>query len=350
MARLVFQGVGKSYGPTRVLTSVDLDVASGEFVALLGPSGCGKTTTLRIVAGFISPEEGSVTLAGRSLIGVPPHKRDIGVVFQSYALFPHLTAARNVAFGLRMRGMNRADIETKTSAALEMVGLSGLGERYPGQLSGGQQQRVALARALVIEPKVLLLDEPLSNLDAGLRHEMRDEISRLRRELGITTLFVTHDQSEALATADRVVVMDRGQVVEIAAPEDLSERPNRAFTARFLGGRTVVGGAVDNGRFVTSEGVSIGLPDMLTAQPTHAVLRASRLSLGATTAVNPLIDVPVTVVSRAFLGDQYQIRVTADQFGVDVLAPIDPPPPPLGAQIRLTGGSDAVRFLSDPGA
>ena len=349
MARLVLEGVGKSYGSTRVLANVDLDVASGEFVALLGPSGCGKTTTLRVVAGFVTPDEGGVTLAGRSLVGVPPHKRGIGVVFQSYALFPHLTAARNVAFGLRMRGLPKPEIETKTKAALAMVGLGALGERYPGQLSGGQQQRVALARALVIEPDVLLLDEPLSNLDAGLRHEMRDEIGRLRRQLGITMLFVTHDQSEALATADRVVVMDKGRIVEIAAPEDLSERPNRAFTARFLGGRTVLAGGIADGVF-RAGGVPIRLPADLASTPTHAVLRANKLVLGTSAPADALVDIEVKVTSRAFLGDQYQLRVETDGFAADVLAPIDPSPPPVGAVARLAGRADAVRFLSDPGA
>jgi putative spermidine/putrescine transport system ATP-binding protein len=212
-----------------------LTVATGELVALLGPSGCGKTTTLRAVAGFVEPTGGRITIAGRDVTHIPPHRRDIGLVFQSYALFPHLTVAQNIAFGLRMRGMRGTEQERRVAEALRLVDLEGLGNRRPAQLSGGQQQRVALARAVVIEPQLLLLDEPLSNLDAKLRVTMRTEIRRLQQRLGVTTLYVTHDQIEALAISDRVVVMNQGRIEQSGSPEAIYKQPATPFVADFLG-------------------------------------------------------------------------------------------------------------------
>ena len=218
-----------------ILTGFNLTIAQGELVSLLGPSGCGKTTTLRTVAGFLQPTEGRVLLGGQDYTRRPPHKRNIGLVFQNYALFPHLSVARNVAFGLRMRRRPRAEIRERVQAALERVGMAGFEDRLPSQLSGGQQQRVALARAIVIEPDLLLLDEPLSNLDAKLRVEMRAELRRLQKDLGITMLYVTHDQAEALSLSDRIVVMNAGQIEQIGAPRDIYNRPATAFVARFMG-------------------------------------------------------------------------------------------------------------------
>src|SRR5687768_945543 len=214
---------------------MDLEVRDGEFLTLLGPSGCGKTTTLGLIAGFFAPSAGEIYLRGRPVAGLPPFKRDIGVVFQDYALFPHMTAGENVAFGLRMRGIEKAQTERRVHEALELVQLRGLAERRPLELSGGQRQRVALARALVIRPAVLLLDEPLSNLDLKLREEMRVEIAGIQRRLGITTVFVTHDQGEALVMSHRIAVMNGGRIEQIGRPADIYEKPASRFVAQFIG-------------------------------------------------------------------------------------------------------------------
>jgi putative spermidine/putrescine transport system ATP-binding protein len=225
----------RAYGEVRALDGLDLQVAPGELVALLGPSGCGKTTALRIVAGFERPDSGSVSVGGRDVTGIQPAKRDMGMVFQSYSLFPHLSAADNVAFGLRIRRVDSARRRARSLELLELVGMGDKADRYPHQLSGGQQQRVALARALAIEPTVLLLDEPLSALDAKVRLQLRDEIRRIQISLGITTVLVTHDQEEALSVADRVAVMRSGRLEQCAPPAELYSRPATAFVAEFVG-------------------------------------------------------------------------------------------------------------------
>jgi ABC-type Fe3+/spermidine/putrescine transport system ATPase subunit len=234
-AALRLAGIEKRYGATVAVAGVDLEVRDGEFLTLLGPSGCGKTTTLGLIAGFFPPSAGEIFLRGRPVAGLPPFKRDIGVVFQDYALFPHMTAGENVAFGLRMRGLPKAEIHSRVNEALDLVQLRGLAERRPLELSGGQRQRVALARALVIRPAVLLLDEPLSNLDLKLREEMRVEIAGLQRRLGITTVFVTHDQGEALVMSDRIAVMNAGRIEQLGSPADVYERPATRFVAQFIG-------------------------------------------------------------------------------------------------------------------
>jgi putative spermidine/putrescine transport system ATP-binding protein len=235
MGSLVLEALNKRYGASLAVERVDLDVSQGEMVALLGPSGCGKTTTLRMVAGFVPPSAGRVLIGGKDVTRTPPHARDTGMVFQSYALFPHMDVAANVAFGLEMRRVNRAEREARVREALRLVRLDRLEDRLPRQLSGGQQQRVALARALVVNPSVFLLDEPLSNLDAKLRAEVRMEIRMLQQRLGLTTLIVTHDQEEALTMADRLVVMENGRVRQIGTAEDLYERPANPFVAGFVG-------------------------------------------------------------------------------------------------------------------
>ncbi len=239
---VVLENVTKTFEdpqrPGGVITAVDgvsLDVKDGELVTLLGPSGCGKTTALRIVAGFESATSGRVIIDGRDVGGMPPHARNTAMVFQSYAIFPHLTVAQNVAFGLEMRGRARSAIESRVQSILELVGLAGLEHRSPEQLSGGQQQRVALARAIITEPRVLLFDEPLSNLDAKLREQMRGEVRKLQRRLAITSVYVTHDQSEAMALSDRIVVMDAGRVQQVGAPLEIYARPANRFVADFLG-------------------------------------------------------------------------------------------------------------------
>lgn len=245
--RVQFQGIEKSYGSNRVLHGVDLDIAPGEFVSLLGPSGCGKTTALRVLAGLESADGGAVLLGGQDVSRIPTNKRDIGMVFQSYSLFPHLRVDDNTAFGLRRRGVGKAAAAKRALDALALVGLEGFADRYPHQLSGGQQQRVALARALVTEPRVLLLDEPLSALDAKVRVQLRDEIRRIQLRLGITTVFVTHDQEEALAVSDRIAVMDAGRIDQIDTPEELYLRPATAHVAAFVGLSSVVPGVASGG-------------------------------------------------------------------------------------------------------
>ena len=228
-------GIEKRYGATAAVAGVDLEVREGEFLTLLGPSGCGKTTTLGLIAGFFPPSAGEIFLKGRPVAGLPAFKRDIGVVFQDYALFPHMTAGQNVAFGLKMRKTAPDEIGQRVKEALDLVQLRGLAERRPLELSGGQRQRVALARALVIRPAVLLLDEPLSNLDLKLREEMRVEIAGIQRRLGITTVFVTHDQGEALVMSDRIAVMNAGRIEQIGRPAEIYEKPASRFVAQFIG-------------------------------------------------------------------------------------------------------------------
>ncbi len=233
---LVLDGLAKVYGagPPAVAT-LSLEVEAGELLGLLGPSGCGKTTTLRMIGGLTPASAGRVVVGGREVTALPPHKRDMGIVFQNYALFPHMTVRGNVAFGLQMRRLPREEVARKVERALDMVRLAGLGERKPKELSGGQQQRVALARALVIEPSILLLDEPLSNLDAKLREEMRLEIADIQRRLGITTVFVTHDQAEALALSDRIAVMRARRLEQLGTPHEIYEHPQTPFVADFVG-------------------------------------------------------------------------------------------------------------------
>ncbi len=244
LAHLELRDVSKSYGAVRAVAGVSLAIGAGERVALLGPSGCGKTTTLNLVAGFLLPDAGAIHIAGRDVARVPAHRRNTGMVFQSYALFTHLTVADNVAFGLRMRRVPPAEVDRRVREALALVRLEGFGPRYPRQLSGGQQQRVALARALVIRPEILLLDEPLSNLDAKLRQEMRMELVEILERVGITTVFVTHDQEEALALSHRVVVMNEGRIEQVGTPGEIYEEPATAFVAKFLGETNVLPGRV----------------------------------------------------------------------------------------------------------
>ncbi len=309
MANLDLNGLSKHYGDFYAVREVSLSIADGEFVVLLGPSGCGKTTTLRMVAGFIEPSAGHVKLAGNDVTELPPWKRNAGMVFQSYALFPHMTVAENVAFGLEMRKLPKADIARRVEEALSLVRLKGYGARLPRQLSGGQQQRVALARALAIRPDVLLLDEPLSNLDAKLRQEVRVEIRELQRQLGLTTVMVTHDQEEALTMADRLVVMNEGSVRQVGSQRDLYERPADRFVAGFVGRTTFLDGKVEApGRFRTEGGLAIACAGGAPG-PGALSLRPERLEVS--TARQPGLDnsLPGTVEFVSYLGALIDIHV-----------------------------------------
>lgn len=281
MSRLALRGLGKRYGPTRAVIGVDLDIADGEMVVLLGPSGCGKTTILRMIAGFVPPTEGDILLDGQSIVGLPPYKRDLGLVFQSYALFPHMTVAGNVAFGLEMRGVNGPARDTQVADMLRLTRLEPFTARLPRELSGGQQQRVALARALATRPRLLLLDEPLSNLDAALRGEVGRDIRLLQRSTGLTTIMVTHDQDEAMAMADRLVVMQDGHVQQIGTQEDLYERPATPFVARFIGRSNMLDGTLGADGRMQVDGADISLAGRHAGRGACTLaLRPERLSLG----------------------------------------------------------------------
>ncbi|MBI3709643.1 MAG: ABC transporter ATP-binding protein [Proteobacteria bacterium] len=317
---MALERIEKRYGATTAVAGIDLAVGAGEFVTLLGPSGCGKTTTLNMIAGFIEPNAGSIRLDGRPIESLPPFKRDLGMVFQDYALFPHMTVAENVAFGLRMRKVDGADIARRVAGALDLVKLAGLGERRPGQLSGGQRQRVALARALVIRPKVLLLDEPLSNLDLKLREEMRLEISALQRRLGITTVFVTHDQGEALVMSDRIAVMNAGRIEQIASPRDIYERPASRFVAEFIGmmnflDATAVGDPDAGGRarlsFVGGGEIVVPVPPGTRSGAGLAVtIRPERARLDRTTnTAAGAIAIAGRVARVVYLGNAIEVRL-----------------------------------------
>ena len=238
------EAISKTYGATVAVRSLDLHINQGEFFSLLGPSGCGKTTTLRMLAGFVAPDRGNIKIAGNDITVLPPEQRDIGIVFQNYAIFPHLNVAENIAFGLQMRKLSANEIREKVAAVLEQVGLQGFDERYERELSGGQKQRVALARVLVIEPKILLLDEPLSALDKKMREEMKIWIKDIQKSVGITTIYVTHDQGEALTMSDRMAVMKEGRVLQIGSPEEIYELPTNRFVGEFIGDSNFIDGIV----------------------------------------------------------------------------------------------------------
>lgn len=311
MTTLSFNGVRKTFGSTVALEHFDLDVHDGELIALLGPSGCGKTTALRIAAGFEFADSGSVSVAGDDITRVAAHKRNMGMVFQSYSLFPNLTVAANVEFGLRTRKVDKAERHKRVSDALEMVQLTATANRYPHQLSGGQQQRVALARALAVQPQVLLLDEPLSALDAKVRLTLRDQIRRIQTELGITTLFVTHDQEEALGISDRVGVMSNGRLEQLGTPTEVYRSPANTFVARFVGSmnelpaETVGSGAVRVGTATVDaqHSFSSGTPITLLVRPEDLRLHADE---------TPDQGIPGTVVARTFQGAATVVSVRLD--------------------------------------
>jgi ABC-type Fe3+/spermidine/putrescine transport system ATPase subunit len=328
MATVDLADIRKSYGPVEVLHGVSLTIERGQFVALLGPSGCGKTTLLRIIAGLESVTAGSVHLAGRDVTRLPPEKRNIAMMFQSYALLPHLSVAENVRFPLRMRHIGtRAEQDAKVAAALDLVQLGPLAGRMPRQLSGGQQQRVALARAVVSDPDVLLLDEPLSNLDARLREDMQVELLQLHRRLGITTIFVTHDQEEALSLADTVVLMRGGRIEQQAAPAEIYAKPATAFASTFIGSANLVPVTLVHGPMAVwrANGVDLRLP--LAEVPegaTTLMLRQEDVDLLPADAVASGVALPGEVVARVFLGAGCRTLVRVGDSTLKVLTAGDP--------------------------
>jgi spermidine/putrescine ABC transporter ATP-binding subunit len=278
MSRVDIQHVSKRYGTFAALENVTITFNDGEFFGLLGPSGSGKTTLLRSIAGFVIPDEGTISFDGEQVEAVPVHRRAIGMVFQSYALFPHLTIAENIGFGLDVRSVAREDINKRVVEMLALVRLSGLEGRYPKQLSGGQQQRVALARALITRPKVLLLDEPLGALDRRLRQEMQVELKDIQRETGVTAIFVTHDQEEALTLSDRIAIIDQGRLVQVDAPQTVYERPANIFAANFLGDANVFHGTPVNGGLRLADGTVI---ETLRPSTGAAIVRPEKLRVEA---------------------------------------------------------------------
>ncbi|OKJ06687.1 ABC transporter ATP-binding protein [Kitasatospora sp. CB01950] len=332
-ATVEFRSLRRQFGTTTALDGLDLTVEPGELLALLGPSGCGKTTALRILAGFETHDSGEVLVDGEDITRIPAHKRDAGMVFQSYSLFPHLTAADNVAFGLRMRGVAKAERRKRAHELLELVGLPQRAEHYPHQMSGGQQQRIALARALALQPRVLLLDEPLSALDAKVRLSLREEIRRLQQELGITTLFVTHDQEEALSMADRVAVLRAGQLEQCATPSELYSRPATAFVAEFVGtmsripcSRTADGQVEVLGHRHPVDG------DLPADGDLHVLVRPENVEL------TPAADGPAQVVAASFLGAVTRLTVRlADGTEIKSDVPTETATTlPLGTHATLT--------------
>jgi putative spermidine/putrescine transport system ATP-binding protein len=341
------EGLSRRYGQVVALDGLDLTVQAGELVALLGPSGCGKTTTLRLLAGLEDADDGKITVGGADVTRLPASKRDMGMVFQAYSLFPHMTVRQNVAFGLRLRRVSSAQRDRRALEMLDLVGLSAQADRYPHQISGGQQQRVALARALAIEPQVLLLDEPLSALDAKVRAQLRDQIRRIQLEVGITTLFVTHDQEEALAIADRVGVMQDGRLEQLAPPTEVYSRPATAFVAEFVGLSNRLVGTV-SGSTVTVRGRDLPLVDPSTPPgPAIALVRPEAVTLASdgTGESGPLTG---TVIASTFLGATS--RVTVDLGDATILAQLstaDAMEHPAGSRVALTIRPDPVLVAAD---
>lgn len=309
MSYLTFQSLGRKFGEFVAVHDMSLSVERGEFISFLGPSGCGKTTTLQMVAGLLPPTSGKIFLDGVDITDTPPNQRGLGIVFQSYALFPHMSVIENVSFGLEMRGVAKRERLERCRAVLEQVRLGQFADRYPKELSGGQRQRVALARALVIEPPLLLLDEPLSNLDAKLREEMRIELRLLQQAIGVTTILVTHDQEEALSMSDRIVVMQHGEVSQIAAPLELYERPTSTFVSRFVGKTNILHGHISDHNEVCINQTRLNVDTTAYTQGTvvQLCIRPEKFHLSN---VDPGLE--VRVEAAIFLGASWLYRVSSD--------------------------------------
>jgi putative spermidine/putrescine transport system ATP-binding protein len=341
MTYLKLQGLQKSFGKTSVVEHFDLDIGKGEFVSLLGPSGCGKTTVLRMVAGFEAPSAGNIIIENDDITHLRPSQRNIGLVFQSYALFPNLSVAQNVAFGLKVARLDKAVIDQRVGEMLSLIGLPKLGERYPFELSGGQQQRVALARALAVRPRVLLLDEPLSALDAKIRVSLRREIRDIQRELGITTIFVTHDQEEALSISDRVVVMNQGRAEQVGAPHDIYNRPTTRFVANFVGTLNTFEAIVKDSKMgiVAIGNTTLKLANGNLVQKKNdtitLALRPEALQLGRQRT--PSVTLSGTIEDVQFLGSVIRLRVAigGQSVSLDTFNRIDAAPPAIGSTAQV---------------
>ncbi len=339
---VIFETVSKSYdGRTPVVSDLNLTLHDGEFLTLLGPSGSGKTTTLMMLAGFEVPDQGVIRLANQDITQTSPQARNLGVVFQNYALFPNMTVARNVAFPLRVRGMAPADTDRKVARALETVGLAAFADRYPKQLSGGQQQRVALARAMVFEPPVILMDEPLGALDRQLRAEMQTEIRRLHRELGVTVLYITHDQDEALALSDRIAIFNRGRIEQIGPPRALFDTPTTRFVAGFLGTNNILsasvvttGPAFDTLKLESGEQVRASASGIATGASCFLAIRPDKITIaqGGSALAN---RVAATVTDAVYQGMVWHIDAVHHGQKLRTLLPSDQRPPAIGERISL---------------
>ncbi|MEX6702146.1 ABC transporter ATP-binding protein [Peribacillus frigoritolerans] len=328
------KGAFKQFGANVVLNGIDLEVKQGELLTLLGPSGCGKSTTLNLIAGFLDPDRGEVHIKGNNVTKVPPYKRDLGMVFQTYSLFPHMTVYENLSFGLKLRKVGKAEQKKKISKALELVKMSGLENRYPRELSGGQRQRVAISRALVVEPELLLLDEPLSNLDAKLRHELRAEIKRLQKEIGVTTIFVTHDQEEALSMSDRVVVMNAGKIEQISTPTEIYNHPKTEFVFQFIGKSNCFEGnvsAIDKRKVAVKIGSDIthvdtnnvmgNASDLKTGDEVKLYIRPEKLQIVSLDekSSSPLDFHRAKISQMNYLGTSWEINVLLQGKSIQVL-------------------------------
>jgi iron(III) transport system ATP-binding protein len=354
VATLSLSGLTRRFGAATAVDGIHLDVPDGALVTLLGPSGCGKTTLLRLVAGFVDPDAGEIRLGGRLLSArdrvVPPEHRNMAMIFQSYALWPHMTVAENVSYGLKLRRLPPAEVAARVRRMLDLVRLAPLAERYPAELSGGQQQRVALARALVVEPETLLLDEPLSNLDASLREEMRFEIRRLHDAFRTTSLYVTHDQAEAMTTADLIVVMNHGRIEQAGTPEALFNRPESAFVARFLGGTNILTGVHRGGGLIEGAGFALragaGTPG---TGETAVSIRPHEIELADAPALGGENVLPATVLRSTFLGASRDVLARLGTAGGEVQLRIALPPdadPAVGDQVALRLPPERCRALA----
>ncbi|ANL26081.1 spermidine/putrescine ABC transporter ATP-binding protein [Rhizobium phaseoli] len=339
--RIRFEKISKSFGLHQVVKDLSLDIERGEFVSLLGPSGSGKTTLLMMLAGFENPTAGGIFLDGRRIDHLPPHRREMGVVFQNYALFPHMSIADNIAFPLRMRGVGRGEIEERVNRALEMVQLSAMSGRKPAQLSGGQQQRVALARSLVFEPTVVLMDEPLGALDKQLREQMQLDIRALHKRLELTVVFVTHDQSEALTMSDRIAVFNRGNIEQIGSPRDIYDRPQTRAVAEFIGETNLIEGTV---KMTGTDGTSVEIADgrhvivpgsnsLAVGSRVHISVRPERICLaarGISAAANAL---PAKILDSVYQGDHLRVQLDEDAFRFVVRTDMRSAEWPVGADV-----------------
>jgi spermidine/putrescine transport system ATP-binding protein len=346
---VVLDSVTKRFGELTAVDAIDLDIAEGEFFTMLGPSGCGKTTTLRMIAGFEDVTSGRLAIDDHDMLGIPPHKRPTNTVFQSYALFPHLSVKENVAFGLRRKGVDKGEIDRRVRGELERVGLAAEANRRPSQLSGGMQQRVALARALVNLPRVLLLDEPLGALDLKLRKGLQVELKKIQREVGITFVYVTHDQEEALTMSDRIAVMNQGRIEQIGDPEEVYDRPTTTFVAGFIGVSNLMPGTVrksgENGEVELDSGVQVraDVDGFNPGDRCHAVVRPEKLTIGAGNGNEP--NVEGLVESSLYLGTSTQLIVL---LSGDVRMTVLVPNTDEAERQRLPGGGAKVQLSWAP--